>query len=335
MKKIEKYLFVFFTVLMTSCHSKKKQNTDDTSQQKQLIGIVQSSEISYVSPPKSPSFLYSIKDLVEEGHIVKKGDYIAELSVQKNHNDNLTQKQSVDRLIQEKAKQTDEIQALIQKNINDIHKNEADIDIKNRSKTSTKNLAEYIPLNTIKKDEIDNKISLISVNNLKLQNKYYEQQMKIYKENYEKRLALLQNNLLAPNENQKIIIKADADGMLFLLKNWHQEKYTKGSDAYADVSFARIENTQKIQIMSYLPEEDRDLVAIGKQVQVTIFGPENFQVEGKINSISKIVMSLKNWGPSLDSSKPTSTDPMYFQMAVSLTTIPPGLKPGTQAQVIF
>ena len=88
-----------------------------------------------------------------------------------------------------------------------------------------------------------------------------------------------------------------------------------------------------MQVVSYLPEEDRNLAKIGQKVKITIFSTQNIELEGTIKSISKIVMPLENWDIAMTSGKPSDIDPLYFQLAVTLNAIPNSLKPATKVQV--
>lgn len=203
------------------------------------------------------------------------------------------------------------------------------------AKKSIDVLAEFIPLNELKKEAIENKENITKVNNLRTQNYYLTKKLSIYKNNYEQRLNILQKNSQTNINKDKFIVTADANGILFFRKNWQGEKYTKSSTIYEDVAFARIENTEKMQAISYLPEENRNNVSIGKKVKVVIFGSQNIEVVGSIHAISKIVMSLKNWDRDLDKGKPSSVDPLYFKILVSLDSLPTTIKPATKVQVLL
>lgn len=341
MHKFQIYIyFIIFSLFFTpSCKKNDKKYfkfENNSFSFIQLSGSIQSSETHQVYPPEN-SRITTIENIIEEGSLIKKGDFIAELIPQKNNDEILNKKQKIDQILQEKTKSTQETNAQIQKNINDINKNIADIDLfnKTRATQNISSMAEFIPLNNLKKELIDNKINLISVKMLKEQNNYLQNKLNIYKNNYDKRENILQKNIPKEENLKKFIIKSDADGIIYFLKNWQGEKFIKSSTAYESVPFAQIENTEKIQVVSYLPEENRKNAYLGKAVKVIIFGSQNIEVGGTIKSISKIVMTLKNWDTDLDKGKATSVDPLFFQMVVNLNSLPKSLKPQTKVQVLL
>ena len=111
----------------------------------------------------------------------------------------------------------------------EINKNASDIEVfnKTRSKKSIDDLSQFIPLNNLKKEIIDNKISLVSMDDLKKQNNILEEKISLYKNNYDKRMNLIQKYLSLDAKNEKFIATTDSDGILFSLKNWRNEKFIK------------------------------------------------------------------------------------------------------------
>lgn len=333
--KIIIYLPIFFLFIFSSCHKiihNDLSNKEDNGNYFPILGSLQSTDIHYVYPPEN-SRLTSIKNIIEEGSNVKIGDFIAEFTSQNSSEDMLEKKRKLDNLLQEREKYIQDTTSQIQKNMNEINKNLSDIEIYNKTvaKQSINELAEFIPLNTLKKDSLDNKIKTENLKNLKIQNNFLSEKLMNYKNFYSTRINILQKN--QNSQEKSYIVKSKANGIIFFLKNWLGEKFTTGATAYNEIPIARIENIEKMQVLSYLPEEQRKLAHIGLNVKIIIFGSQNLEVEGKIQSISKIVMPLKNWDINLDQSKPSSIDPLFFQLIVSLNST--SLKPATKVQVLL
>ena len=328
------YILLCCLFLFISCKNKYSPSFIENKNQVQLNGSIQSTEIRFIYPPKNTRSS-TIKNIIDEGSLVKKGDFIAEFTPQKDNTDLLDKKQKIDQILQDKSNKIQDINNQIQKNMVEINKNASDIEVfnKTRSKKSIDDLSQFIPLNNLKKEIIDNKISLVSMDDLKKQNNILEEKISLYKNNYDKRMNLIQKYLSLDAKNEKFIATTDSDGILFSLKNWRNEKFIKGSNVYESEPIARIENTKNMQVVSYLPEEDRNLAKIGQKVKITIFSTQNIELEGTIKSISKIVMPLENWDIAMTSGKPSDIDPLYFQLAVTLNAIPNSLKPATKVQV--
>lgn len=335
LKQIKNRLICFFALLsICACHKKKpffSTARGDDINQIQMTGTLQSTEVFYITAPVSGP----IKNSVEDGSTLKKNDFIADITPQIVNEEALNQKQSLDQLLQDKSSRIEEVQTTIQNNMTTINKAQADIDIfqKTRANKNVNELAQFIPLNDLKKEEIDNRANLATIEQLSLQNTILEKQINLYKTNFDERITLLQKKL-AENENKKdSIVKSSGDGMIFFLKNWQGDKFIKGSFVYNGFSFARVENRKKMHVVCYLPEEDRSKALLGKGVSVIVFGAQNQEVSGTIHSISEIVMPLKSWDSDLAKGKESSLDPLFFQMIVSIEDISADLKPGTKVQV--
>lgn len=256
-----------------------------------------------------------IEDLVDEGTVVKKGDYVGRLDGSelgdRIENENTDLQQSTSKYIQTKLDTALELR----KERDNLVNLKYDIE----QKRITLEQSQFEPPATIKQAEYE----------LEKAKRAYEQAIVNYKLKVEKAIAQVseawsemmedQRNLdYLKNIQKQFNITAPEDGMVIYKRNWRGEKQGVGGTVQAwDPLVATLPDLTKMISRTYINEVDINFVTKGQSVQVGLDAFPEKKLTGKVVDVANIGEQRPN------------TDAKVFQVLIDIyesdTTLRPGM----------
>lgn len=162
--------------------------------------------------------------------------------------------------------------------------------------------------------------------------KSLETELAIARQEYERsqfRMADLEERLA------KTVLKAPADGVVVIKKNWRKEPFKVGDRVWSGISVLEIPDLTELQVWSQVPEAHLQDVSVGQDVTVRVPALENLVLEGSVASISWLAMPRVLSRGTNYTSDDTTEGGRVFEVLVNLSRPDPRLKTGMNVAVVF
>jgi len=143
------------------------------------------------------------------------------------------------------------------------------------------------------------------------------------------RMTELQNRL------QKMVIRAPADGVVVIKKNWRKEQFKVGDRVWSGMQVLEIPDLSEFQVWTQVPEVHLQRISVDQPVTVHLPALANFALEGKVKSISWLAMPRALSRGTDFTSEDDGDGGRVFEIMISLETHDERLKTGMSVSVVF